>query len=232
MHLFSELLFDHPLLALAQGAFTLWMILDCYRRSADYFWFWVILLLQPIGTWVYFFAVKIKDYPGLQAPAAWLSFQRQPSLEELRYQAEQRPTLATHLALGERLIERGDHAEAIPHLEAASAREPDHCQVLYALALCRSELEHFQEAVPLLEKIIARDRAWSNYEAWRLLVMVRDRAGDGPGALATCRELVRISPTLRHRCLLAEYLFKEGLSEEAQKLLEQSLEDHRFSPGP
>jgi len=28
------------------------------------------------------------------------------------------------------------------------------------------------------------------------------------------------------------YRFKEGLTEEAHKLLEQSLEAHRFSPGP
>ena len=232
MHLFSEWLFHHPVLSLVQGAFTLWMLIDCYRRSADYFWFWIILLLQPVGAWVYFFAVKVRDFSSLQGAQSWLSWQRRPSLEELRYQAEQRPTLATHLALGERLIEDGAYAEALPHLEAAHAREPEHCQVLYALARCHRELGRQGEAVPLLEKIIARDRAWSDYKAWRLLVEVRDQSGERPEALAACRELARISPTLRHRCLLAEHLLHEGLSEEARKLLEQSLEAYRFSPGP
>lgn len=232
MHLFSQWLFDHPVLSVAQGAFTLWMLIDCYRRAADYFWLWVILLLQPVGAWVYFFAVKVRDFASPQGTPGWLSWQWRPSLEELRYQAEQRPTLATHLALGERLIEDGEYAEALPHLEAAHAREPEHCQVLYALARCHRELGRPRDAIPLLEKIIARDRAWSDYKAWRLLVEVRDQSGDRPEALTACRELTRISPTLRHRCLLAEYLFKEGLTEEAHKLLEQSLEAHRFAPSP
>src|SRR5262249_47364904 len=162
-------------LSLAQGALTIWMLVDCHRRSADGFWFWVILLLQPIGVWVYFFAVKARDFQGFQGLTGWFAFQRRPSLEELRYQAEQTPTLANHLALGERLVERGAHADAIRHLEAARAREPEHGQVLFSLAVCQVELGRPQEAVPLLEKILARDRSWSDYKAWRLLITARDQ---------------------------------------------------------
>src|SRR5262245_27532049 len=99
------------------------MLIDAYHRSVEAFWFWVILLFQPIGAWVYFFAVKFqgwRDRPGVSLPF----FQGGPSLKELRYRAQQSPTLANHLALAQRLIARREHAEAEPHLEAALKVEP------------------------------------------------------------------------------------------------------------
>jgi hypothetical protein len=220
---------DFQYLWLAEVGFTAWMLVDAYRRQADWFWFWIILILQPVGPWIYFFAVKISDFRSLRG-LSW--FQPRTSLEELRYQAERVPTLASHLALAERLIERKEFAEALPHLEAARAREPEHCQVLYGLAVCSNEQGHPDQAMPLLEQIVARDRRWSDYSAWRLLVAARVQTGDRPGALTACRELVRLAPTLQHQCLLAENLLADGGTQEAHTLLTQALETYRFAPGP
>ncbi len=57
-------------------------------------------------------------------------------------------------------------------------------------------------------------------------------AGDDAGALETARQVVRLSPTLEHQCLLAERLIAEGLTDEAWHSLEQALESHRHAPGP
>ena len=46
----------------------------------------------------------------------------------------------------------------------------------------------------------------------------------------TLRDLTRIAPTLRHRCLLAEYLIADNQSAEARDLLQRALEDYRFAP--
>lgn len=229
MQLLFELLYRHPYLSLVQTGLTLWMLIDSYRRGAEGYWFWIILWLQPLGAWVYFFAVKIRDFRG---GLSWPVLERRPSLSELRYRVEQTPTLASHLALAERLREAGQCAEAVPHFEAALAREPDHCQVLFGLASCFISQGEPGRAVPLLEKLIARDRVWSDYEAWRLLVAARQEMGDATGALETCRELARLSPTLRHRCLLAEHLADQGQAEEARGILERALDDHRFTPAP
>ncbi len=218
----------YEFLALPQLAFTVWMLVDCYRRRADAFWYWVIILI-PFGAWAYFFVVKIRDF---SVPGGWSLFHHRPALDELRYRAEQTPTLASHLELAQRLIERHEHADAIPHLEAALKMEPDHAQVIYSLAVCLKEQGHPEQAIPLLEKIVARDRAWSNYSAWHLLIAAQALNGDNQTALQTCRELVRFAPTLQHRCLLAERLLAAGMTEEARQVLEQSLDAHRYAPGP
>ena len=235
MYLFD--LYGYPYLWLPQMAFTVWMLVDAYRRPAEQFWFWIIFLFQPIGPWAYFFMVKFADFTGSGSGRGWQNtgwsmafFNRRPSIEELRYQADHVPTLANSLALAERLVEKNEHEEALPHLESALAREPDHCGVLFLFALCHLELGRPERAVPELDKVIARDRGWSDYTAWRLLVRARAAMNDPAGTLATCRELNRIAPTLRHRVLLAEFLIADGQSGEARDMLQRALEDYRFAP--
>ena len=229
MEILQRLFLEYPLLSLAQTAFMVWMLIDAYRRRAEGYWFWVILILPGLGAWAYFFAVKLRDFRG---PSLAGLFQRPASLEELRYRAEHLPTLVSHLELAERLIEKGAPAEAEPHLRAALKMEPEHPRPTYALALCHKELSRPGEAVALLEGLTARDPRWHNYAAWYLLVESRARAGDAAGALASCRELVRLAPSLQHNCLLAEHLLAARQAAEADRLLEASLRDHHYAPGP
>lgn len=222
-------LYESQVLILLQVGLTLWMLVDAHRRGAETYWWFVILFFWPLGPWLYLFIVKAADFQG---PKGWSWLQRRASLEELRYQAGHAPTLASHLALAERLVEAREHAEAVTYLESALTREPEHCQVLYLLAVCHTEQGHPEKALPLLDAIVQRDRCWSDYAAWRLLVRARALLNDPPGALTACRELVRLSPTLQHRCLLAENLIDMGLDQEARELLEQALEDYHYAASP
>ena len=219
-------------LSLLQGAFTIWMLVDAGRRRVEYYWFWLILGFQPFGVWAYFFLYKFPDFSAGHGGRGWSLFQHRVSLEELRYKAEHVPTLSNRLALAERLLDDRENVEALPHLEAALKAEPDHGQILYCLALCQARLNRPEAAQPLLERLLAREPRWRNYLAWHLLIAVRRQRGDQPGTLASCRELVRLSPILQHQCLLAEHLLDQGQTIEARELLERSLRDHEFTPGP
>jgi hypothetical protein len=225
-------------LYLPERAFAIWMLVDAYRRGVDYFWFFVIFFLPFIGSLAYFFAIKINDFRFVRSGSVNSSVQglfaylTRPSLDELRFRAQQSPTFANHLALAERLMEKQDYAGAVPHLEAALERETEHGQVLYDLSRCKVELGAPAEAVPLLRRVLQKDRHWSNYRAWRLLIDAQTAAGDPSGALATCRELAQLTQSLEHRCLLAEHLLTNGLNEEARKLLDESLAEHQYSSGP
>jgi hypothetical protein len=223
------LLYEYPLLFLAQGGFVIWMLVDAYRRQAESFWYWVIVVVPFVGAWGYFFAVKAGDYRQLNFQSL---FQPKASLEELRYRADQTPTLANHLAFAERLIDKGDCSTALPHLESALKMEPEHSRVAYCLAFCHVRLGHPKTAVTLLRSVVQREPRWSNYRAWRLLIEAQPQAGDPEGALETCRELARLAPSLEHQCLLAEHLLDKGLGDEARTLLERSLQDYYYTPGP
>jgi hypothetical protein len=228
MHVIYEVLLSHPLLSVLQLLFTIWMAVDVYRRGAEPFWYWVILFIPGIGAWVYFFAVVAPNL-GSMPSFGWL-LQRKVSLEELRYRAEQTPTLANNLALGQRLIARGEIAEALPVLEAAHKVEPEHGSVLFALAQCHVRQNQCDQAAAFLSRIIKRDPRWSDYEAWRLLIEANLDAGRHDAALETARELVKIAPTLRHKCILGEILIDQSYKGEARALLDQALDDHAFTP--
>jgi hypothetical protein len=233
MHLFRDLFAGAPhvgqVLGLLQLAFTVWMMVDAYQRRVEPFWYWVILIFQPIGAWVYFFAVKVRTLrlPTLRraAPA-----ERRLSLDELRYRVERTPTLANRFALAQRLSDKGAPAEAIPHLEAVLAIEPDYCAALHALAECRLATGAAEQAVAPLERLIRRDPRWADYRAWRTLVEVHQARGQPADALTTCRELEKRLPTLENKCLLAEHLLDTGRPAEAVPLLDEALADHRYAP--
>jgi hypothetical protein len=225
LHAFLQ---DHPVLAITAIGLMVWALIDLAKRQVNYVWIWVILLFPGLGALIYLFSVVRPNMRGLGGP--W--FTSRQSLEELRYRAEQAPTLTNHLALAERLIEAKDFIAARTHLEEARKREPDHCQVLYSLALCHLQEGRPAEAVSLLERLTRREPRWSHDRGWLLLVAAQEQAGDGSAATASCRELVKLSPTLEHYCLLGERLLDEGQTGEARQVLERALQDHEFAPGP
>jgi hypothetical protein len=227
MNFLYELIHSHPLISLAQTAFMIWMAVDVYRRGAEHFWYWIIFFIPVLGAWAYFFAV-VAPQLGSVSNITW--FQRKVSLEELRYRAEQTPTLANNLALGQGLIAKGAFAEAIPVLEAAHKVEPEHGSVLFALAQCHARQNNQGQAAAFLERIIKRDPRWSDYDAWRLLIETQRDAGHHETALDSARELVKLSPTLRHKCILGEILIDQSYKGEARALLERALDDHAFTP--
>jgi hypothetical protein len=208
-------------------AFSIWMSADAYRRGADYYWYYLIFMLPPVGGLVYFFAVKIHDF---RSPAGVGFFRSGPPLTELRRRADMVPTLANRLALAERLTDMGEYAEALPHLLAAHKQEPEHWHVVYLLALCHVRQEHADDALPLLERLTTREPHWSGCVGWRLLMEAREHKGDVPGALAAGRELARLAPTLENTCLVAERLIDAGQAGEAREALDRALGDHDFAP--
>jgi hypothetical protein len=230
-HPLQQLFFDSPVafqvIGLLSLAFTIWMMADAYRRGADYFWYYVIFFLQPVGAVVYFFAVKARDFRALQGIPL---LRTGPSLADLRHRAATVPTLANHLAYAERLIDKEEYAEALPHLEAAHKREPEHWQVVYLLALCHVRQGRPDDALPLLEKLTTREPRWSHCVAWKLLLEAREGRGDLPGALAAGRELARFAPTLENSCAVAERFLDAGQPGEAREVLERALADHDFAP--
>jgi hypothetical protein len=216
-------------LTVLQLAFTVWMMVDAYHRGVEIYWYCIIFFFQPIGAWIYFFAVKFRAprWPGRRlTPHA----QRNLSLDQLRYSVERAPTVANRIALAERLMEKGAHTDAIPLLEAVLAIEPDYSVVLHAMAECRLATGKPEQALAPLEKLIHRDPCWADYRAWRTLLEVHRARGQPADALVTCREFAKRLPTLENKYRLAEQLIDNGRASEAVQLLDDALEEQQFAP--
>ena len=50
------------ILLLLSYAFSVWMLVDAFKRGAEHYWYLIIFF--PFGEWVYFFLVKIHDFEG------------------------------------------------------------------------------------------------------------------------------------------------------------------------
>jgi hypothetical protein len=224
-----ELIHRYPIISGLQLAFTIWMLVDAYRRPAESFWYFVIIFVPVLGPWAYFFAVKAADFKHWQLPSF---LQGRPSLDELRFRCQQAPTLATHLDLAQRLIENGENEEALRHLEEASKIEPGHCRVLFCQAKCHAALGQPETARPLLEELNQRDPRWSYYLGWQYLIEILDECGADHDALETSRQLARLSPTLQHQCILAEHLLTANQTGEAIALLQRALREYDYFAGP
>jgi hypothetical protein len=222
-------LYESPLFIL-QAALTIWMIVDASRRRVESYWYWLILALQPFGAWAYFFAYKVQDFRGGSGRLTGL-FQRPTSLDELQHRVDQAPTITNRLELAERLVDKGVFTEAVPHLEAILAREPDHARALFLLAQVRRGQGKPAESVPLLQKIVARHPGWEEYAAWYLLIDCCREAGDAAGAVDRCRELNKLAVSLEHTCLLAEHLLAAGDAAEAKAVVERALGEYRYATG-
>jgi hypothetical protein len=213
-----------------QGAFTIAMLIHAYRTGAEQYWFWIVLLFQPIGAWAYFFLVFLRTFSFGRGISTEGWFERKLSSDELRYRAERTPTVTNRMALAERLMDEGKHADAIPLLEEVVADDPILCQAMYDLAVCHLACKQSDLAVGFLKKLLQRDYRWSNYRAWRVLIDAHMASNAPIQALDACRELAKMMPTLENKCLLAEHLLDNKLRGEAIQLLDQALEDYDYLP--
>jgi hypothetical protein len=51
-----------PIFLILSYAFSIWMLVDAYKRGAQ--GWWIVIILVPLGEWVYFFVVKMQDFSG------------------------------------------------------------------------------------------------------------------------------------------------------------------------
>jgi tetratricopeptide (TPR) repeat protein len=117
-------------------------------------------------------------------------------------------------------------------LKAVLAREPDLGTALFALAECHRLRGKFEEAQPVLLKLLALRPNWRDYQAWHILIETYQKMGNSAEAAAQASKLVQAAPSLEHTCLLARCHDEAGNSGEGCRVLEKALEAYRFTPNP
>lgn len=215
-------------LYLIQTAFTIWMMVDCYQRGAASYWY--MMLWVPFGPLVYFFAVKIHDF-DLSPLMKSIGIGRPPSLDALRWQHHETPSLANKLALAHALLDSGEAAaEAAALFGEVLRHERDNKRASYGLARARLSNGDHAEALEAFDALLSREPGFADGDALRMRADLLWQAGQREEAVADLERLVQQSGRLEFRVALADRLETIGRADEATALLAKALEDYRHAP--
>jgi len=142
---------------LAQVAFLIWMLIECLRKDPGRFlWFWVILFLQPIGPWIYFF-IRWLPSSDFRLPKGMRRWSRGKELHRLEAAAMQIGNAHQFIQLGDALRETSHPARAGRAYGEALAKEPDNQQALWGASLVDFEQKKYESALPQLEQLLEID---------------------------------------------------------------------------
>ncbi|MGB5815431.1 MAG: tetratricopeptide repeat protein [Thermoanaerobaculia bacterium] len=173
--------------------------------------------------------VKIHD-PDMQWLRNLIYREKIPSLEAVRYQFEQTPSLTNRLRLGQALHDAEKYQEGADLFSKVLETQPRERDALFGLGLCKIGLNELADAVPIFEQLIESDRTFNDFEPWILLSRSLWGLERRPEVLELLHQLVKTSPRTRHAVTLAHFQLEAGNSREAFATLRQALEHYEHAP--
>lgn len=211
------------------GLFNLWMLYDCARRGAAFYWYLIILI--PGGEVVYFFAVKMRD-PELRGVRERLTKLAAlgPDVTELRRRVEESPSANNKLSLAQGLYDDDVFEESADLFEEVLAHDVRSRDALYGLGLCCLRLGRVERAAEALENLVDHHPAHADYDGWARLAVAYDKLGRQDDALDALHTLNRQAPRAGHALLYAQRLAQYGQPGQARKVLETAVVEHEEAP--
>jgi hypothetical protein len=210
-------------------AFWIWMIIDAIRRQAPFYWF-LLLVLIPVTSLVYFALVKVKDYDFGRLTGAVAKQSAGVDLSKLEEAAAESPSVVNKLALADALGAQERHEQAIPIYREILTRNAEDKHALHGLA--RSLLISGQPAAAAeqYEQLLAIDRAYGDYEAALDYAEALWQAGRAQETIELLTGMASVSRYINHRLALAHYLSEHGDKQRAREVLGEALEEYEQSP--
>ncbi len=210
------------------AAFYIWMLIDAVQRRAEWYWY-LIIILAPFGPLIYFFVVKLQDRrPG--GGSAVRIRRREPSLSDLRYRAEETPSVVNKLALADALLGRGECQEAAGIYRDVLLGDRENKEALHGHALSLMGMHRHAEAVGELHELMELENSYRDYAAALDYGEALWQSGEHEDAVDLLRGLVGVDGRINHRIALAHYLGLSGQKDEARKQLTTALDDYEHQP--
>lgn len=212
-------------------AFSLWMLIDALRRGAPIYWVLVLIVFFPIGSVVYFFAVKFKDYrPLLVKLMAGTKARPALSVGELMARYEASPTQANQLALAGAFYDSERFEQAATLFQDVLEREPTEPEALWGLARVRRSQGNQAEGLRLYERLIESSPRQGELAAALEYAEALWDAGQEKRSLEILEDIAEESKRLNHRLAYAHYLVQSGDKTKARNVLKRALHDHEANP--
>lgn len=211
-------------------AFSLWMLIDAVRRRAPIYWV-LLILFFPGGTFVYFVAVKLKDYkPQLEKLFARLMPRPTLSVDALMARYEAAPTQANQLALAAAFYDAERLDQAASLFNDVLDRQPAEPDALWGLARVRRSQGSKEESLRLYERLIEANPRHGEFAAALEYAEALWDAGQTKRCLEILEDIANESKRLNHRLAYAHYLVQNGDKAKAKTVLQRALHDHEVNP--
>jgi len=210
-------------------AFKMWMLFDALRRGVHALWYLVVML--PAGDFVYFFAVKLRDFNVRPAPPTpEQSAVKVPKLEELEAAVAQSPSFHNRVQLGWALYEARQPARACECFELALRSHPRDNDARYGLGLSLLEQGKLTEAADALTPLVERSLAHDEYRAAEALAEALHRSEQNAEACAVLEAVVKTTRRIEHRIAHAKLLIRCEQRDDATRVLGHALSEFEAEP--
>jgi tetratricopeptide (TPR) repeat protein len=210
-------------------AFQVWMLIDALRRG-QYIWAVFILLFSALSAVIYFFLVYRQaggggnPLAGFELPGA--ADRRQ--IKSLQASIHHLDKPHHHLQLGDIYFSQGKLDDAEASYRAAYQRDPQDEDIRAHLGNCLARQAKTQEALPLLEAVVAQNPKHDYGYTAMTLAETQAAAGQVDRALATWRQVLSLYSYSRARVQYAQLLADRKQYAEARQILQAEISDEPF----
>ena len=212
------------LLCLFDTGMTFWMMVDAARKRAD--WAWFMLIMMPMGQWVYFIAVKSEEFEFRFLKKL---FEKPVTLQELALRAEETPSHENKIKLAHALRDAGRIADAeYMYFEVLKLDGKD-LEALYGAAMCLSRQQLWNESAKCLQEIIEIDRGYEDFQPWLALASCYNQLGRYQDEVWLMDELVKVSPCIKHKAIYGKVLYQNGNHRDANRILREAIREYDYS---
>ena len=210
------------------GGWSLWsignlfqvlMLIHFFRNRPEYYWFFVILFLGPLGATIYFF---MEVMPGMQwklpVIARWERSRRKQWYEKLVKESPSQEALGQLAAI---CAAEGNHSRAIELYADALERDPGDHESRYGRARSYMALQQNEDAVADLSSIVASEPHFKMHAAQLALAESYKALARPAEAAVVYRSVLERNPVSAANFGLARIMAERGETAEARQLLEE-----------
>ncbi|MEZ5941773.1 MAG: tetratricopeptide repeat protein [Planctomycetaceae bacterium] len=216
--------------SLAYFAFLIWMVVYCVRRDPDQGrWLWILLIFQPFGPFIYFFARYLPS-ASFRLPGFLKRWSRGGEIRRLEIAAAQIGNPHQYIQLGEALLDVGRNQDASKAFQKALDKEKDNLPALWGRAQADFQLKEFSDAKEALQQALAIDPKYKFGDTSLLLAKSLNALEEFDEARTHLVGHVRQWRQPEGLYLLATLEEKAGNDEEARQHLEALLMELEASP--
>jgi tetratricopeptide (TPR) repeat protein len=109
-------------------------------------------------------------------------------------------------------------------------RDDGYQRALYGLGLCQVRQGDHAAAVETLRRLLDKDRAYADYQAWLELAGALGELGERDKSIECLEGLVAACPRMDHTLALADALIEADRADDARARLERALLDYDHAP--